>query len=441
VSRLAQAALWIGVYLVLVLAPVFVLLADPSPPSGPFGIELSVALGFASLGMMGMQFLLTARFRHAAAPFGTDILYYFHRYLGYLILAVLAVHAGVFVVEDPAVLAGLDPSSLSRPLALGVAAFLAAAILVASSVGREALGLRYEGWRILHAVLAVVAVGGGLLHALDYGTHTSTVWARTFWTAYGVAGVALLAFVRVVKPWRARREPWRVTENRDEAGDTVTLALEPVGHEGMSYRAGQFAWLTLGDSPFAMAEHPFSFSSTPGDAPRVEFTIQAVGDFTRRAVDAEEGAVAYLEGPHGIFTVEDHPAPGYVFLAGGIGIAPIMSILRDRAKRGDDRPFLLLYATRTAEGAVFRDELDRLSRELELRVVHVVEEPPPDWQGPEGLIDAELLDRHLPGEPGERARRHYFMCGPEAMQSALEKQLEALGVDSSHVHTEIFHWV
>ncbi|MFW6192645.1 MAG: oxidoreductase, partial [Gemmatimonadota bacterium] len=96
-SRTLRAVFWVGVYLFLVTAPVFFLLADPPPLAGRFWLEFSVALGFASLGMMGMQFLLTARFGRAAEPFGTDILYYFHRYLGYLILGVLAVHAAVFV--------------------------------------------------------------------------------------------------------------------------------------------------------------------------------------------------------------------------------------------------------------------------------------------------------------------------------------------------------
>lgn len=437
-SRTARAVFWVGAYLVLVTAPIFFLLADPSPLAGRFWLEFAVALGFASLGMMGMQFLLTARFGRAAEPFGTDILYYFHRYLGYLVLGILGVHAAVFVIEDPALLTGLAPGSFSRPLALGVVAFLAAAVLVASSVARQALDLPYEGWRALHAVLAVVAVGGGLLHALDYGTHTSAGWSRAFWILYGTAGVALLAYVRVVKPWRAQSRPWEVVENREEAGDVRTLALEPVGHEGLSYRAGQFAWLTLDQSPFAMEEHPFSFSSAPGAAPRVELTVQPIGDFTRRAVRAGEGTVAYLEGPHGIFTVEDHPAAGYVFVAGGIGIAPIMSILRDRAERGDRRPFLLFYGTRTPGVAVFREELGALEDAMELRVVHVVEEAPDGWDGEVGLVDGKLLERYLPDDDLER---EHFLCGPVAMQESVAELLRERDVPPGRIHTELFHWV
>lgn len=436
--RWLVAGFWIGVYLALIMAPVFLLLSDPPRGTSGFWTEFSVALGFAAVGMMGMQFLLTARFRRASAPFGTDILYHFHRYLGLLVLGVVAVHAGVLIVEDPGLMRGLAPSSLSRPLLLGTVAFLALAVVVATSIWRRTLGLRYEGWRILHAVLAVAAVAAGIWHALDYGVHSSTGLGRLFWLLYGMAGVLIIAYVRALKPWVTRKEPWTVVARRDEPAGMATLTLEPRGHAGMSFRAGQFVWLTLDQSPFAMAEHPFSLSSAPGAGPRVEITIQPIGDFTRRAVGTPVGTEAFLEGPHGIFTVEDHPAPGYVFFAGGIGIAPIISILRDRVDHADARPFLLFYATRSVETAAFRDELAELTERLDLEVVHVVEEAPGDWRGEVGRIDAELLERHL---PSARTDRRYFMCGPQGMQDSLERLLADAGVPSSRIHAEVFHWV
>lgn len=436
--RWLEAAFWIAAYLVLVLAPIFLILTHPPGRSPSFWTSFSVALGFAAIGMMGMQFVLTARFRRAAAPFGTDILYHFHRYLGLLVLGVLGAHAVIFVVEDPALLQGLAPATPSRPLILGTLAFVAAAAVVATSIWRQPLGLPYERWRVLHAVLAVLAVAGGIWHALDYGTHSSPARVRMFWMAYGTVALAIIAYVRALKPWRTRVRPWSVVARRDEPGGMATLAFEPRGHEGMSFRAGQFAWLTLDASPFAMAEHPFSFSSAPGLAPRVEITIQPIGDFTRAAVGAAIGTTAFLEGPHGIFTVEDHPAERYVFFAGGIGIAPLISILRDRADRADARPFLLFYATRTVEGTAFRDELATLSGRMRLDLVYVVEEPGEEWAGEEGRIDAALLERYL---PEDRRTPRYFMCGPRGMQSSLERLLEGAGVPSNRIHAEVFHWV
>jgi predicted ferric reductase len=73
---------WIGVYLALVSTPVFLLILGPTPPRLGFWWDLSLALGFAGAAMMGVQFVLTARFRRATAPYGIDVIYYFHRYVG-----------------------------------------------------------------------------------------------------------------------------------------------------------------------------------------------------------------------------------------------------------------------------------------------------------------------------------------------------------------------
>ena len=74
-----RGALWVIVYLLFILAPLFALLAGAWPPARSFWIEFSVALGYAGLAMMGLQFGLTARFRYVTQPWGEDVIYHFHR--------------------------------------------------------------------------------------------------------------------------------------------------------------------------------------------------------------------------------------------------------------------------------------------------------------------------------------------------------------------------
>jgi predicted ferric reductase len=74
-----QGAIWLGLYLVLSLAPLMIVLVDSSQPKREFAREISVALGFIGLAMMGLQFALTARFKWLKAPYGSDIVYGFHR--------------------------------------------------------------------------------------------------------------------------------------------------------------------------------------------------------------------------------------------------------------------------------------------------------------------------------------------------------------------------
>jgi predicted ferric reductase len=70
---------WIVLYLLFILAPLFALLAGSLPPTRDFWTEFSVAIGYAGLAMMGLQFGLTARFRYVTEPWGEDVIYHFHR--------------------------------------------------------------------------------------------------------------------------------------------------------------------------------------------------------------------------------------------------------------------------------------------------------------------------------------------------------------------------
>lgn len=128
-----------------------------------------------------------------------------------------------------------------------------------------------------------------------------------------------------------------MTEGR---GDAWTLALEPDGWPGLKdFSPGQFAWLNLESSPFALSDHPFSISSAPTALPRIELTIKALGDFTSQIGNTPVGLRAWVDGPYGVFTPDRYPdASGLVFVAGGIGITPVMSMLRALADQQDRRP-------------------------------------------------------------------------------------------------------
>ncbi len=434
-----SGALWLAVYLAVVTAPLFVLLLGPVPPPGGFWWDFSMALGFAAAAMMGVQFLLTARFRRATMPFGIDIVYHFHRYLAVCALVIAVAHVLIIRVDNPAALGAAHPMEASAHMTAGRAALLLFALVIATSLLRRRLRIEYEWWRWTHTAAATAAFVLALWHVLGTGYYTGTPWKQALWAGYGLFWVALIAHVRLVRPWRMPRAHWRVAEVRRERGDAYTLALEPVGHAGMRFQPGQFAWLTLGASPYALREHPFSIASSAERAGRIELGIKAVGDFTRAAVETPAGREAFLDGPYGAFSIDRQPrAPGFVFIAGGVGIAPIISMLRTLADRGDRRPLLLIYGNRRWERALYREEIDALAGRLDLRVVHVIGEPPPQWQGERGLLTPEILERHLPENRGDL---HYYLCGPTAMTRAAERWLAALGVPRTRVHSELFEWV
>jgi len=433
------ALLWLSIYLIVVMAPLFVLLFGPTPLPGGFWWDFAMALGFAALAMMGVQFVLTARFRHAMAPFGIDIIYYFHRFLAVFAFVVLTLHYLIIRFDNPAALGALNPVDAPAYMSAGRVAVVLFGLLVVSSLTRRRLGIEYDRWRWTHALGATLAFALALWHVVGTGYYVGTQWKQILWTGYGLFWIGLIGHVRIIRPWQLLSNPYRVSEVRRERGNAFTLVLEPEGHAGMIFKPGQFAWLTVGNSPFSLKEHPFSIASSAARTGTIEFGIKAVGDFTRSAMAVQPGQQAFLDGPYGVFSTQrHHAAKGYVFIAGGVGIVPIMCMLRTLADNHDQRLLVLLYGNRKWDRVLYREELEALATRLNLVVVHILIEPPEGWQGECGFVTQDILERHL---PANRCALHYFICGPSAMTQTVDSLLAALGVRSAQIHNELFEWV
>jgi len=434
----ASSLLWLAVYVLVVAAPLLALLARPARGSG-FAWDFAMAIGYAALAMLGVQFVLTARFRPATAPFGIDIVYYFHRYLAVAALALAIGHYVLLRTAYPEALGSADPRQAPGYMTAGRMSLALFVLVVASSLLRRQLRIEYDAWRVAHAVLATAALALAFWHVLAAGRYLDTAWKQALWAGYGALWLLLIAYVRLLRPWRLARRPWRVAEVRPERGRTWTLLLEPPAGVRLKFAPGQFAWVSLRASPFAMREHPFSIASSAARSDRIELAIKELGDFTATIKDVRAGERAYVDAPYGTFGIDEHPdAEGYAFVAGGVGIAPILSMLRTLADRGDRRPLVLFYGNRVWERIAFREALDTLAQRLDLKVVHVLLEPPADWSGERGFVTEDILMRHL---PVTRHRFDYFLCGPTPMTQAVEQALAALGVPAAQVHAEIFDWV
>jgi predicted ferric reductase len=191
VTLVVRAVFWVVAYLGAVLAPLVFAAIGAGQPDHGFWTNLSVALGFTGLAMMGLEFALVARFRPVAAPFGQDALLQFHRQIGSVGLLFVLVHF---------------------------------------AIRRRTLRLSYEAWHALHTVLAVVLVGGGLGHILFVDEYVDRWWKQVLWSAMAVAFVSLLVWVRLIKPRQSLARPWRPVRVTPERGATRTLTLKPVVH-------------------------------------------------------------------------------------------------------------------------------------------------------------------------------------------------------------------
>ncbi len=439
--RTIQTVFWILVYLALTLAPLFFMLIGPRPEQREFWREFSVAIGFSGLAMMALQFALTARFKKVKAPYGSDIVYYFHKQISLVAFGLVLAHPLILFLFDPQTLRLLNVFEAPWRARAAVTATLALIALVVISIWRKKLKIEYNRWRIWHGLLATAAVALAMVHVTLVGHYVDGTLKRLLWVGYGAFFVGMLAWVRLIKPLILLRRPWEVVSVQSQPGNAWSLRLRPVGHRGFTFEPGQFAWITAWNSPFADSEHPFSLSSSAEDRDTIEFTIKELGDFTRTIKDMKPGQRVYVDGAYGAFSVDRHDhATGFVFVAGGIGITPMMSMLRTLADRGDRRKLTLLYANKNREGVAFYDEIEKLKERLNLTVVHVLENPPEGWTGERGFINQGLLERFLP-EDRQKNAVEVFICGPKPMMDAVEKALVNAGVFLGDFHSERFDMV
>lgn len=433
-SRLALVALYVAV----AATPAVVVVSGARPPSGVLA-DASFVAAMVGFTLLALQFVTVARLRRLTRPFGIDVVMRYHQLLSRLVLVLLVSHPLLLLAEGEGFRRLVNPLTAPGRVRLGQAALVLLLLVAGTAAARLRLGLAYEWWRLSHGVAAVAAMAFALLHVLAVGTWVSTTFERALFAGTAATAIGLYGWLRVIRPVRLLRRPWIVEEVSREAEDTWSVKLRADGHSGVHFRAGQFAWVTIGGVPLRLREHPFSFSSSATTPTSVSFTVKELGDFTDSVDEVQPGDRAYVDGPFGGFTLDRPPGPGLVLIAGGVGIGPMMSIVRTLADTGSDTPVWLLNANDTSGDMVYVEELEDLTRTLPLEIVHVLSEPTASWAGEDGHIDKPLLDRHLPRP--RREELQYYVCGPPAMMAAVEEALGELGIPPHRIHHEVFDFV
>lgn len=428
------------VYLLVCLSPVLLANLSDTVPLDRWE-AFGAGLGLAGLVAMVVQFVTSGRFRRVSGGMGIDRIMAFHKFAAWWVLLALILHPLAYVLptflDDPGRGAQrLLAYHLLPTYRSGVVALVALMLLVVAGVARDLL--RYEVWRGSHVVLALVALAGGLHHALSAGRLSALGPLHLFWWGAGAVAVAVMAVLYGWRWWRLHRRPWRLRGIAPRADRIWELDLEPApGTAPLPYRAGQFVWMTVGARRFPLFDHPFSVADSPQRA-GMSLIIKEVGDFTRTVGALPLGTPIGVDGPYGTFTLQRHPAEAVLLIAGGVGIAPVMSLLRDMVARADPRPVRLAYAAGHPANFACLAELEAARAVLDLRVMLVSEAGAPGWTGEVGFLDGDRLAALLEGL--DPARAVALICGPGPMVTAVSDRLLDLGLPMHNVVYERFDY-
>jgi predicted ferric reductase len=427
---------WFLLYVAVLAVPLVLTWTLVHSPGTERGEALVLSAGLVAFSALVVAVVLPARLPMLIGTFGIETILGIHRLVAMIAVSLVLLHLVAVLFVDPRGFSILDLPLTTWAARAAICSTVALVLLIVLAILRSRRLPRYEGWRLAHNGLVAVVLITAWLH----------VWllqhlvSHPLLAAWFVGSALLLAYLAARRwiwlPLQARRHPYVVEEVRPVAGDGVTLVIKALGHPGLPFQAGQFAWLKIGSTPFVFEEHPFSIASTAVHPERKEFTIKALGDFTELLGALRPGREVYLDGPYGGFTIDCHrSAEGFVMIAAGVGITPLLSMLRTLADRADRRRHWLIVSARTADQLMLRDEIEEVRRRLNLKVVEVVSSLDPGWTGETGRIDRELLARQLPRRP---QRFDYFLCGPPSMVIAVSRELHRSGIPLRRIHTEQF---
>ncbi|MDO8452714.1 MAG: ferredoxin reductase family protein [bacterium] len=390
--------------------------------------QLGQIFGTFSLTGLTLQLWMGVRVKILERGVGLPQILKWHSLNGKLTLLFVLLHP--LLMFGPFILDGMNPLDLIASYTIyhwfGVSALLLIMFTLVITLWQAKLKVNYEHWKFLHKV-GYLIIFLGFTHALFIGSDiVSRGPLYYWWWILLTMTVGAVAYRYGIRNIALRDSLYRIVEVVKESSNVRSIVMEPMSRKVMSYFPGQFAFVKFYSEGVSPEEHHFTLSSAPCRVPggMISFTVKGVGDYTKMLGNLKTGDKARIEGPFGVFSNEGLSGP-FVFIAGGIGITPIMSMIRGMRDSGRGEETLLIYSAKTTSDLVFKKELDDLARRT-------------DWFRAVYLVGKHVDLKILKTEVKDFKNSKFFVCGPSLMMDLVEKLLLENGARKEVIFTEKF---
>lgn len=414
-------------------------------------LALGRLTGLVGLVMYALNLVYATRLRFLESLFGgLNRVYIAHHMLGGLAFIMLAFHP-LFLslrfvqtsLKEAALLLlphGLGPvsalfdvSSIHHEVVLeqwavffGIIAFwMMAGLLLVTFFIRIPYGIWIQTHKYLGAAFFLIG-----LHVIFVGSDTSTHMGLRYYML-GMTGLGIAAFVyrTLGRQIFVRHFNYEVDSVRQEGGNVAQVYLRPLNSQ-MPYMPGQFVFLRFlnaGAQHIGREWHPFSISSGPGD-PLLRLSIKGLGDYTNMLTSLKPGTKAEIEGAYGKFTYSNFKNLNQIWIGGGIGVTPFISMARALPDKGFNID--LYYSVKTESEVISWQELYDIAvaKGGQFRVFPYVGDKQP------GHLTADYIETTSGGVTG----KEIFICGPPGMMKSLREQFRNKSVPGTSIHSEEF---
>lgn len=387
------------------------------------------SLALVGFVLIFFQYVLSSKIKWIEKDIGLDKLFRIHKKCGIIGIVFILIHPIILISFGKIQNYEISKSTLRlAAVSIGVFTLFVLGVTGGFALLHRRLNLKYETWKDIHKANYIV-FPLGFVHSLIMGSDLANEPLRAFWLVLLVVYAAVLTY-KLVNWVRVRNHPFKVAGVVQETHDTWSLYF---AGENIDYKPGQFMSVQLIRDGKVSEPHPFTISSSPTWG-RLSITVKSVGDFTSTIGDTKISDQAYVDAPYGVFSLLRNDARELLFIAGGIGITPFMSMLRYIHDKQLERDVVLMWANKTEQDIAFKDELEKMAAEMSsLNVVHVLSRQP-DWPGEKGRIDAERLKKYA----SHLKEPQCFICGPPPMTATMIRTLRELGIPKNRMHYERF---
>ncbi len=387
------------------------------------------------MGMLGFLCLSLLIFSGETARFfdrffGMDRIIKFQRMFSAITGLIVVSHPILFIISDISFARFLVPGATTTAISAGaVSLYVMLMVLIASKFYKR---ISHKAWQFIH--IAIYALFFMSFYHMTQGT--------AFITSPGfmIMGYATLSAILIGIIYRTTRKLMgffgprhHVEAIRKETDNTFSMLVKP-DRGKMNFKAGQFCFLRI-DKNKLHARHPFTIASSPKDA-HLQFTIKRDGRFTRTAEKMKAGEEVAVDGPYGQFFIEEHEKD-LVFIAGGVGITPFRSMIKQMADLGTDKKVALLYCCRRKEDIIFKSFFDSID-EPWFKKTYVLSrgdtEDSEDYK--KGHINKDIIRESII----DFRSPTFYICGSESLKRDVVEMLAELGVEKNSIKIEDFFW-
>lgn len=417
-------------------------MANPDKYS-KLSILISMLIGVMAYTWFVWQFILSARPKFIERYIGLDKMYRLH---GLMAVVALILVFGHKTIEEW--FFGETLMTIMGSLAFMI--FLLVSFISLAMVTKErwlklpllkALkelmeGYKYEVNKGIHN-LSFIALIAMQAHVMMTSSARMSSKVLYVFMSYFMIALMFYGYHKVLKPWILNEYPCRVVGIKEESPTTWSIYFEPIEHH-IHYLPGQFGFFTMRINQ-KREVHPFSFSSSPTDQGLISITVKKLGDFTDKVHALKVGDTITVEGPFGDFSYLNHKDDLFIYMiAGGVGITPMISMLRHLRRTESQKPVILLWGVRKEEDLLFDKELGEMIEEMtHLTIIPVISDVP-EYQGETGYITAPVIEKYLVDTGFQIDHTGFYICGPPVLMKSSIKSLYHLGVRKEHIHYENF---